>query len=201
MASQNGTNKIEKNVNDFIDRCAHLIGKAEADLASQELWVECSEKRMESPIEHILYCAIKTVARLNLIEEARDPVRVKDEWHVPGLSINPQAEIDRFRADFVVSFERHSYGKIMKRGESPALDRLKCEVKSVLVECDSQEFHERSERERRYEKARDRFFIGCGHHVFHFTGAEIVKEPFRVAKEILAYVTGEDGKDLLPEEK
>jgi Uncharacterized protein conserved in bacteria len=64
----------------------------------------------------------------------------------------------------------------------------KWESRQVIVECDSQQFHERTEEERRYEKQRDRFLTVEGYKVFHFTGAEIVRNPWSVAAEILEFV-------------
>lgn len=65
-------------------------------------------------------------------------------------------------------------------------------IKSLIVECDSQEFHERTEKERRYEKARDRHLLSMGYKVFHYTGSEICKDPIGVAIEILVYLTEDD---------
>lgn len=87
------------------------------------------------------------------------------------LHLLPQQCFGKYRVDFV--------------GFYYANDKQR----SVIVECDSQQFHERSEEERRYEKARDRFLQIEGHKIFRFTGSEIKKEPFRVASEIIAYLT------------
>ena len=112
--------------------------------------------------------------RVNSIQEANDPVQEDGDWHVAGLSIMPQAAIGKYRADFHISHER----KFKNRWEH----------RQVIVECDSQQFHERTEEERRYEKQRDRFLTTEGYKVFHFTGTEIVKNPWLVAAEILEFV-------------
>lgn len=90
-----------------------------------------------------------------------------------GLRVVPQYAIGKFRIDFLVSHTR-----------------LQGEERVVLIECDSQAFHDRSETERRYEKQRDRFLQSAGFKIFRFTGAEILSTPFDVAAEILKHVTG-----------
>lgn len=124
------------------------------------------------------------MAKINDILEATDPVQEDGEWHVAGLSIIPQADIGKYRADFRISHER----KFKNRWEH----------RQVIVECDSQQFHERTEEERRYEKQRDRFLTTEGYKVFHYTGTEIVKEPWSVAAGILEFVvTDRPNKDEL----
>jgi very-short-patch-repair endonuclease len=57
-------------------------------------------------------------------------------------------------------------------------------------------WHERTERERRYEKRRDRDLARHGYHVFRFTGKEIMEDPGRVAIEVLGYVTNDAYLDM-----
>lgn len=95
--------------------------------------------------------------------------------YLEGITINHQSRIGKYRADFQVSFNG----------------------RSVFVECDSQQFHEKTQEERRHEKERDRFFQKENHKIFHYTGAEILKDPFEVAREMLAYVTKKDEEDML----
>lgn len=68
--------------------------------------------------------------------------------------------------------------------------------KVVIIECDSQQFHERTEPERRYEKARDRFLQVEGYKIFHYTGASIKNNSLDIAKEIIAYVLDCDERCL-----
>ena len=84
------------------------------------------------------------------------------------VEIQPQANIGKYRVDFLIT----------------------CDDRSLVVECDSQQFHERTEPERRYEKARDRYLIKVGHKTYHYTGKEILDRPFHVAAEILTEVVG-----------
>lgn len=180
-------NKLEKNVWDFLDRCCKEVGKHEEMGFSQEMFCACIEKGIESPIEQILYMAIHTIIRLNYIDEA-DIETFNGENYIVGFWIDPQHKIDKYRVDFLVS-----YGESPKKGEQGYYQK----IRKVIVECDSQAFHERTEPERRYEKARDRYLQSHGYKVFRYTGSEIVKEPMRVAKEIVAFVIEQDIEDLL----
>jgi very-short-patch-repair endonuclease len=91
------------------------------------------------------------------------------------IEIIAQFVLEKFRADFLV---RHT-----KRDGK---------VSQIIVECDSQAFHDRSEPERRYEKARERRFVKEGFRVMHFTGKEIMETPILHAAEIIACLTDED---------
>jgi len=90
------------------------------------------------------------------------------------IEIQPQKNLGPYRVDFFIC----SY--------------LKNEVRKLIVECDSQQFHERTETERRYEKKRDRYLQGLEYKIFHFTGKEIKDNPLKVSAEILTFLTGEE---------
>lgn len=164
--------KIEKNVTEFMGWCAKEIGKWEEDNWNIELFNNFEDyKEIESPIERVLWCALRTALKLNYLEE-----RVK---------MNPQYRVGNFRADFIIKY-------------FPELDKTKeDDVKTLLIECDSQKFHERTESERRYEKKRDRFLQSQGFKVFHYTGSEILKNPMSIAVEIISELTGQEKESLL----
>ena len=98
---------------------------------------------------------------------------------IQNLHIVPQHIIGTFRADFLVWFEKD--GKL----------------KTLLVECDSRQFHDRSEDERKKEKRRERYFVSSGYKLFRFTGSEIVRDPGKCAAEIVSYLTGLETADIL----
>jgi len=177
--------EIGEQVLDVIAWCSKEIGKFEEDNFSSDLFNICQESgvgfTIKSPIEQVLYCALQTVSKLNFL------------YGDTGLCvfIYPQKVISKYRVDFFVSYVHFEKQKT---------------IKEVIVECDSQTFHERSEKERWYEKQRDRFLQKEGYKVFHFTGAEILKNYMKIAAEIIAFVTGFKEADLLtdsniPEEK
>lgn len=149
-------NKIEKNVLDFMDKCAKEIGKQSEEFFNINIWNIC-HRNVESPIEQLLICALYTISRLNYLDNK--------------LTFLPQREIGKYRVDFLITyFDSQS-------------------SKKIIVECDSQKFHERNELERRYEKARNRYLQTQGYKVFRFTGSEIFKNPLTVASEIISYMT------------
>lgn len=177
--------QLEKNVLDFLSKCSNEVGKDANDTFNVSMWRECQDLNMGSPIEKILYCALNTVAKLNSITSFDSVLLFNDKEFFYGLDISPQLEINKYRVDFEVSF--HKINRKAKRQE----------CKSVIVECDSQAFHERTEKERRYEKKRDRFLISQGYVVFHYTGKEILDNPIKIAIEIISYVTGIEQDHLL----
>ena len=135
-----------------------------------------SAYNMESPIEQVLYCALRTLRQI-LSLEYQSTAEVYKDSEVPvsiyGVDIDPQKKIGSYYVDFAVSFNYTT-------------DKLITET--VIVECDSQQFHERTEKERRYEKKRDRYFTSQGYNVLHYTGKEILEHPFDIAREILTFI-------------
>lgn len=164
--------KIEKNVREFMDWCAREIGKWEEDNWSIELFNNLTDYTgIESPIERILFCAVKTALQLNYLDDS--------------VRFDPQCEVGNYRVDFIIRYFPH-------RGRTKPE-----EIKNILIECDSQEWHERTEKERRYEKKRDRYIQSQGFKIFHYTGTEILKNPMEIAVEIISELTGQKREDLL----
>lgn len=71
------------------------------------------------------------------------------------IVIVPQAEIGRFRVDFVLFF---------RAGEKLA---------RYVIECDGHDFHERTKEQAGRDKKRDRMLQTMGYQVFRYTGSEI----------------------------
>lgn len=174
--------EITKDVKDFISVCSKKIGDFKYDSFYDDLSTTCSvgsgiKEPMSSPIEHLFYCAYRTLAQVNFYEP--EYVRVSGEWKVLGLAICPQHEIEKYRVDFMVY-----------RG-TPT------EQLEAIVECDGHNFHDRDERQRRYEKQRDRFLQSKGYRIFHFTGSEIKENPWKCAAEVIAYLTNDKPEGVL----
>lgn len=172
--------KITQDVNDFIKKCSDIVGKHADDTFNQETSLECVEKRMESPIEHIFYTAFRTLMKINYMRQA-EPEMYKGEFVFYGTDIIPQVQIGDYRVDFIVC-------------HAPILGQP---GKNLIVECDSQEFHDRDEKQRRYEKKRERFLQSQGFHIYRFTGSEIKRNPFKVAAESISYITGWEVENIL----
>lgn len=171
--------KLTKNVEKFILTTASSIAELEKLNFIDGMMNECIEypnpnQLMESPIEQLLYVALSATCKVNGIKIA-DTISTPHGTYVDGLYIEPQRRLGKYRVDFYVAYT------------TPYWNGNEYQ-KKVIVECDSQKFHERTEKERRYEKRRDRFFASENIHVFHFTGTEIHTQPFRVAAEIIAYL-------------
>jgi len=114
----------------------------------------------ESPIEQMMFLALSTTASL----------------YGETLQINTQYRIDDYRADFYVrSWEVCS----------------KCKAtfeRSVIVECDGHDFHERTKEQASRDKKRDRIFQQKGYTVFRFTGSDIWKDVFECAGEVTNFL-------------
>lgn len=176
--------KIEKNVINFLNRSSYIVGNFYGEIFSLDNHHEIDDYSISSPIEQILYSALKTLRETNFIEKS-SPVDCNGKWYVVGLGIHPQTEIGKYRCDFEVIFGT----PVLKDGTQRIINK-------VFVECDSQQFHERTESERRYEKARDRFIQSKGYKILHYTGKEIIENPFQIAAEIIHTVTGDDLEEI-----
>lgn len=175
--------KLDADVVGFLKQCSQSIGHYHADKFDQNIWSMIQECNITSPIEQYLYMALHLCFEQNFYPEIDSHV-INGQTFFNGYSITPQYELDKYRCDFMVS-----YIPLLTSFEECSRHQGQ---RQVIVECDSQTWHERSEDERRYEKARDRAFIKAGFHTFHFTGKEIMADPFLVASEIVSFVTDHD---------
>lgn len=57
------------------------------------------------------------------------------------------------------------------------------EYSAIVIECDGHDYHERTKKQARRDRTRDRWFQAQGIPVFRFTGSEIWREPKRCADE------------------
>jgi len=158
----------------FLAKADTLVAFDAGAAFNQNTWCEFTDLEIASPIEQFLYTALKAVRQIAALPED-DVFSIDGKDFVFGVGIHPQRTIGAYRVDFEVSY--HYWPR---KGAQ--------EVKTVLVECDSQQWHERTEEERRYEKQRDRDLMAQGYRVLHYTGKEILEDPYLVASEILAVV-------------
>lgn len=120
---------------------------------------------LESPIEIMLlealvayhFCTTGTwpVIRSN----RRDHNNVSTNW-----TITPQAQIDKFRVDFLL-VDTH-YGT------------------RVVIECDGHDFHERTKEQARKDRSRDRDLQAKGYLVLRYTGSEIWANPWACVEDV-----------------
>jgi len=158
---------VPENIKKFVEAISKKIGNFEADLFESHCDEYFTCYLDNSPVEQLLFTALSAVAH------------VWNTFFQDKIEIEPQKEIGKYRVDFVISH--------FKVGEND-----KTTINNIVVECDSQQFHERTEEERRYEKKRDRYLLQQGLNIFHYTGKEIIESPFKVAHDIIKNLTGSE---------
>lgn len=172
--------KLVANVQKFLNKCSEIVGKYEQDSFDVNEYFTLIENPIDSPIEQIFRISFQTLTRTNNISEYDNAVSPNNDIYMSGISLIHQVNIGKYRVDFVALY-RGSFSD---------------KEKKVIIECDSQQFHDRSERERSYEKQRDRFLQTQGYTVYRFTGSEIIKDSFRCAAEVISFITGYDVKEI-----
>lgn len=162
-----------KNFDSYLEVASATAGKSAESDFMQEMEQRIADYEIESFIEKLLFVAIHCWAATEGVEESDGPKydRNGKECLFYGYSVEPQFGILSYKVDFLIRYDC-----------GPKLQE------KVLVECDSQEFHERTEQERRYEKKRDREITGQGYRILRYTGKEIMEEPYKIADEILKTV-------------
>src|SRR5450830_882174 len=178
--------KIVATVLEILDQAAKFIGKYEEESFSQNMFSQLIESDMESPLEQVMQIAFATVSKINWLDysEPLDDCRL-----MPGLYICPQYVIGPYKADFYLEWL-----KWIDKDTGAKMSR------NVVVECDGTAFHERTELERRNEKRRDRYMQKMGLKVFRYTGKEILQDPYKVAVEVLGYLTDDEKNTVTPQE-
>lgn len=165
--------QIPGNVWEFIDRASDDIGKIEAAHFSQDMHSEIVEGRcIASPIEQVFLVALHVMARAR--SETIDPEpmeRPEGTFLGWGVHVTEQFQVDQYRVDFLV--ERVWFYDGANRRDQ------------VLVELDGHEFHDKDKRQRSYEKARDRHLARRGFKVLHYTGSDVLADPYKVAYEVM----------------
>lgn len=158
------TYDVADNVNAFMVRAAADYARFKENEFHQSMWARC--RFIESPIEQLFYVAMHVVSEINLVKLS---VGKEFKYDSNELAMIHQWPIDSYRVDYAL--RQHNENKI------------------VCVELDGHQFHDRDERQRRYEKRRDRFLSVNGFTVLHFTGAEVVKDAYAVALEAFIAAT------------
>lgn len=157
--------QLEQNVAEFLEKTAKEVGRFKALGYKSMVQVELQDFNLNSPIEKIFYIALTAYAdyyglHYQLLKADQDNL-------VHGvIHINPQYQIGNYKVDFLLQTFNIS-GKL----------------NSVVIELDGHDFHDKNKEQRAYEKSRDRFITREGYKVLHFTGSELVKDPFGAVLE------------------
>jgi hypothetical protein len=92
----------------------------------------------------------------------------------------PQAKLGRKRVDFLI----YAYGHwILNK------DKGSRGWRTLIVECDGHDFHERTKEQVAKDRARDRSAVLEGIEVFRFTGSELWRDPIGCANQVIDWAT------------
>lgn len=132
------------------------------------------EPLCDSPIEVMLGAAI--LVGLNLQHGFRPDVFVElttndDQLpsHASAISLIPQYRWSKYKIDFAILFHQMP-------------DR------TVFIECDGHDFHERTKDQAAHDRSRDRAIQEAGIPILRFTGSEINRSPGHCAFSILTFI-------------
>lgn len=150
----------------------------EAAIESASKMVFLDNSLWESPIERTLGTSLfmigwnymptfifKSIGQPECFKAAYK--RFSKSTGIESILIVTQQKIGKYRADFLIS---------TKVGRS---------IKTVIVEADGHDFHQKTKQQVARDKKRDRFFASLGLQTIRFTGSEIVNENhFDLADEV-----------------
>jgi len=160
-----------KEVPPHIEGLCDDLGKAYALILKQK----CSEVlgHVESPIEELFIVSlvaardlIPNMFKFGIVGDRNAYASLPDA--PDGIYIIPQAVVGKYRADFI--FASVLAGEI---------------TKTMVVELDGHDFHERTKEQASRDKARDRFFASKGWLVMRYTGSDVWKDSVSPAFEVL----------------
>ena len=180
----NKINTLPQNVKDFWEKCADEIAQDKKYTFltdSTDILATC-----DSPIEQLFYLAMVTESEVTGFGKVHLDFN-RYFWIEGGIDISAQVKIGKYIVDFVI---KYAGTQLIDAKNFKTHNEKK--MKSIVVELDGHEFHDKNEKQRRYEKKRDRFLQKQGYKVFHYTGTEIFLDPFAAAQECLAYLTEEE---------
>lgn len=171
--------RAPKEVSDHIEGLCDSIGNAYALILKQK----CVKFLgfVDSPIEEAFIVAlvaardlIPNLFQFGIIEDRRayDTIGGLPD----GLYVIPQAivGVGKYRVDFIFSS--------VLAGEV---------IKTLVVELDGHDFHERTKEQASRDKARDRFFASKGWLVMRYTGSDVWNDAVSPVFEVLNVMRGQ----------
>lgn len=175
---------IEANVMKFMCEAAELHGKLCEERFSIDMYRQLSYGACHSPIEDMFFIALHAICAAWDVQINPGPQFTREGLMKPGngLIVQTQANVGKYRVDFLLT-------------QIGLTDEL---CPPVVIELDGHAFHDKDKHQRAYEKARDRFLVKEGLRVLHFTGSEVVVDPFKVAYEALTTLGCLDIPDYNP---
>lgn len=169
---------VAPNVMEFINRAADIYGRLKNDEFSQKHYAIALECGSESPIEDLFWIALDLLCEAHGLRLNPDPEFDGDELiaNPPGICALHQHVLGNYRVDYCLT---RAFRRLTDSGSEIAFEP------PVVVELDGHAFHDKDKHQRSYEKARDRYLVKQGYRVLHFTGSDVVRDPFKVAFEVL----------------
>lgn len=162
---------LASNVAEFLNSASSKMARFHENRWSQDTFCELVDGGCQSPIEDLFYIACKALAESAYTAFDPEPYEHNGTlFHGIGVHLTSQFKVGNYRVDFMIT----------QNGVGPS-DVLT----PVIVELDGHAFHDKDKKQRAYEKARDRFLVRAGFRVVHYTGSEVVADPFAVAHEVL----------------
>jgi len=140
-----------------------------------------------TPIENLFLYALDAYCEYHSCE--REPVLIyRDRGELAadiakepfsGVCVEQQVELGDWRADFVI----HEYDWTCEKW------------RSVIVECDGHDFHERTKEQAARDRSRDRRASLSGATVLRFTGSEIWNDPLGCAEQVMRWFITESVRE------
>lgn len=93
---------------------------------------------------------------------------------VADIMIYPEAQVSGYRADLLMFLQMPHQEGVLNT--------------ALVVECDGHEWHERTQQQAAYDRARDRALLRGGLSTIRFTGSEIHRDANQCAREVLEVV-------------
>jgi very-short-patch-repair endonuclease len=136
------------------------------DLCLKFDYIDCSLMEIKSPIEQALYLAWKNSGNEFPLQRW-----AKQILHGESVVFESQHEVkigaQKYYLDFLLAIWLPNDRTI-----------------HIAIECDGHDFHEKTKKQARYDKQRERALIKEGYTVIRFTGSEIYADPLKCADEI-----------------
>lgn len=170
---------LPSNVQAFLSSASADIGRMAGNAFECCVDQEISGK-ITSPIEQLFFIAIKAFGRSIGVSVSQTPFE-DDRRRYLGIYLDAQEKIGKYSVDFLVTSTKGFRST---------------QALPLIVELDGHAFHDRNKAQRSYEKARDRFFVKHGYRVLHYTGSDVVANPYRIAHEVISmFIEGIDDFD------
>ena len=140
--------------------------------------------QVATPIENLFIYALDAYCEYENDEDVllcRNAGEFADVANRPdsGVWVEQQVDVGDWRVDFVI----HRYDWMCEKW------------RSVIVECDGHDFHERTKEQAARDRARDRRASLSGVVVLRFTGSEIWTDPLGCAEQVIRWFYAESARE------